>query len=63
MAYESEVNITSFGARSHTRYGDVATIVGNGYASSDDRESLQRMSEDLTGCVDRNNHRVYELLR
>ncbi|MCD6477121.1 MAG: hypothetical protein J7K26_03100 [Candidatus Aenigmarchaeota archaeon] len=63
MSYHSNVNISSFGMCSHTKYGDVSTIVGNGHASSDDIECLRHMSEDLTGCVDRNNERVYQLLR
>ena len=63
MAYHSNVNISSFAARTKSRYGDCATVVGNGHASSDDYSSLRSMSEDLTGSVDRNNERVYNLIR
>lgn len=67
MEHKSLVNISSFGAYYKSKIGafgegGVATIVGNGYASSTDQSSLRSMSEDLTGCVDRNNERVYKLM-
>lgn len=68
MEHKSLVNISSFGASYKSNFGrfgemEMATIVGNGYASSTDEQSLRRMSEDLTGCVDRNNERVYKLMK
>ena len=68
MEHKSIVNISSVGASYKTKINKlseakVSTIVGNGYASSSDLSSLQNMSKDLTGCVDRNNERVYKLLR
>ena len=68
MEHKSLVNVTSFGASyksSFGKFGEVgaATIVGNGYASSTDEYCLRKMSEDLTGCVDRNNERVYKILK
>lgn len=59
---KSIVNISSFGASYKKGPVKTATIVGNGYASSTDLSSLQSMSKDLTGCVDRNNERVYKLM-
>lgn len=59
---KSIVNVSSFGAVYESGPFKSAAIIGNGYAASTDLLSLQNMSEDLTGCVDRNNHRVYGLL-
>ncbi len=67
MEHKSMVNIFSVGASYKSKIGiaeaKVATIEGNGYASSTDLSSLQSMSRDLTGCVDRNNDRVYKLMK
>ena len=67
MEHKSIVNISSFGASYKSRFGgsevSAATIVGNGYAASTDEQSLRSMSQDLTGCVDRNNERVYKLMK
>lgn len=57
------VNIVSVGASYKTGPATLAAIEGNGYASSTDLYSLQRMSEDLTPAVDRNNQRVYSLMK
>jgi hypothetical protein len=63
MEHKSMVNIISFGASYKSGPVKAAVIEGNGYASSTDLHSLQHMSEDLTPAVDRNNHRVYKLIR
>ncbi len=67
VEHKSLVNISSVGASYKSKMfggeANVATIIGNGYAASTDEYSLRKMSEDLTGCVDRNNERVFRLMK
>ena len=68
MEHRSSVVISSFGASYENDFGrfgkaKVATVTGYGRCASTDQYSNQKMSEDLTGAVDRNNHRVYSLMK
>ena len=61
--YYANVNILSVGAKGSIGGFETALIEGNGNALSNDLESLRYMSKDLVDAVDKNNERVYRLLK
>jgi len=61
--YYAKVNIFSAGVKADIGPATGAFIEGNGRASSNDLDSLHYMAKDLVEAVDRNNERVYKLIR
>ena len=61
--YYAKVNIFSAGAKGEGFGLRGAFIEGNGRANSNDLESLRHMSSGLTDAVDKNNERIYKLIR
>ena len=61
--YYANVNIFSAGASGKIFGFKSAFIEGNGNAASNDEESLRYMAKDLTGAVDKNNERIYKLIK
>lgn len=57
-----DVVIQSAGFRYGGRNWSSAMIEGSGHVRSNDRETLHNLSDGLTGYVDRNNERVYDLI-
>ncbi len=60
--YYGDVFIQSSGFSYGGKKWSAAAIEGSGHVRSNDRETLQNLSEDLTSYVDRNNERVYNLI-
>lgn len=61
--YYANVNIFSAGFKGEILGFKTAAIEGNGNALSNDEDSLRYMAKDLTGAVDKNNERIYKLIK
>jgi hypothetical protein len=61
--YYGDVVIQSAGFRCGGKNWSAATIEGSGHVRSNDRETLHELSDGLTGYVNSNNERVYNLIK
>ncbi|MBU5557458.1 MAG: hypothetical protein QW751_00030 [Candidatus Aenigmatarchaeota archaeon] len=61
--YYGDVVIQSAGFCYGGRNWSVAAIEGSGHVRSNDKDTLHNLSEDLPSYVDRNNERIYNLIK
>lgn len=60
--YYGDVVIQSAGFRYGGKSWSGAMIEGSGHVRSNDQETIRNLSDGLTGYVDRNNERIYDLI-